>query len=251
MDYRGLRRLACTGVLFTSTLGAGLAAGAGAESRQPYSETAPAWLRAVGVLNVPVARYRDGRRYHYVENCSATLVAERPGGHADTIITAWHCFEDYDDLSRPITFTLRAGLEEHFVSTAYRLADGGGMHADWALLRLQRPVPAGEVTAMLVQSGTPDPDGVITMAGFSRDPGLGMGGTRLTFDSGCRITRQASAVSEAACTAYKGASGGAVVQVSAGGEARLSGVISSGDGAGVVVYVPVQEFRTALSVHLN
>jgi len=80
-------------------------AGAG-DSREVFSSTAPAWLRAVGQLQVPGSTYHEGRRSHLLEDCSATLVTRGAGRKADTVVTAWHCLVNYDDLSKPITFTL-------------------------------------------------------------------------------------------------------------------------------------------------
>ena len=228
-----------------------VAATSQAETRRVYSDDAPAWLQAVGVLSVPGVRYREGRRSHYREACSGTLVVDRPGRSANTIITAWHCLEFYDDLSMPITFTLGTGQEQPFVGVARRLADGGGMHADWAILRLEQAVPAERFAAVTVLDEGPVPGRPVTMAGYSRDSGLGMHGQRLTFDPVCQIMHLAATVIEAECTAYKGASGGAVMQASDAGKAQLSGVISSGDGAGTVLYVPVSGFRRTLAQYLQ
>jgi hypothetical protein len=228
-----------------------VAANSQAETRRVYSDDAPPWLQAVGVLSVPGVRYREGRRRHYREECSGTLVVDRPGRSANTIVTAWHCLEFYDDLSMPITFTLGTGQEEPFVGVARRLADGGGMHADWAILRLEQAVPADRIAAVTVHHGGPVPGRPITMAGYSRDPGLGMHGHRVTFDPVCQIIHLAATVVEAECTAYKGASGGAVMQSSDAGNAQLSGVISRGDGVGTVLYVPVSGFRRTLTQYLQ
>ena len=242
--------LAALGAL--SLLAGGARAQVTVDTREIYSSAAPPWLRAVGRLAVPGSRYRDGNRQHLREDCSATLVTRSAGAAADTIVTAWHCLEHYNDLSRPIMFTLLAGVEAAPRSIeAYRLADGGGMHADWALLRLRQPVAAAAVAALEIQSGRADPGQLITMAGFSRDPGKGGGGTRLTFDPACLVTRLDVASSESNCLAYKGASGGAVVQQSVDGEPRFSGVISAGDGAGVSTFVPVTAFRGAIGLHLT
>jgi len=216
-----------------------------------YSSNSPDWLRAVGKLQVPGDKYHDGRRSHHREDCSATLVARPSSTRADTIITAWHCLEFYHDLSKPITFTLLPGPEGNIASEAYRLADGGGMHADWAILRLYKAVPAQQVAAMSIHPERADPDRPITMAGYSRDSGMGNHGEHLTFDPACSITHQARGVSDSNCTAYKGSSGGAVIQVSSGGEARVCGVISQGDGVGLSTFVPVNGFRNAINLHLR
>jgi hypothetical protein len=221
------------------------------DSREVYSRAAPSWLRAVGKLLVPGSTYRDGARAHLLENCSATLVTRLPDKQADTLITAWHCLVNYRDLSRPIIFTLPAESGGSLQREAYQLADGGGMHADWALMRLRLPVSPAEATALLVHPGRADPARAIAMAGYSRDEGKGEGGNRLTFDPVCRIIGQGTHITASDCLAHKGASGGAVVQRSAAGTVQLSGVVSEGDGAGLSTFVPVAAFRSAINRYLN
>jgi hypothetical protein len=205
----------------------------------------------VGKLRVPGSVYRDGDYEHLQEDCSASLVSRRPDRKADTIITAWHCLENYNDLSRPIVFTLPTATRGALQREAYRVADGGGMHADWAILRLRLPVAPGDARALLIHPGRADPHRAIAMAGFSRDRGKGGGGDRLTFDPACRITNQRGLVSDSDCLAFKGASGGAVVQLSPTGMPRLSGVVSEGDGAGLSTFVPVTAFRTAIERYVR
>jgi hypothetical protein len=107
---------------------------ASTEPRQSYSSEAPVWLHSVGKLTVPGYRMNSGRRLQQFENCSATLVA------ADRVITAWHCLEYYRDLSRDILFPL-PHRQQDAPHRAVRLADGGGITDDWALLKLDRPIP--------------------------------------------------------------------------------------------------------------
>ncbi len=221
------------------------------DSRIVYSSAAPQWLRAVGKLRVPGSTYHNGLRESLQDDCSATLVARRPGGAADTIITAWHCLANYNDLSKPIVFTLLPGNRGALQREAFRLADGGGMHADWALLRLRQPVAPTQVAAVLVHPGNADPSLAIAMAGYSRDSGKGDGGNRLTFDPACLITAQEPGISGSNCLAHKGASGGAVVQLSPAGAPRFSGVISEGNGAGLSIFVPVAAFRSAINRLVN
>jgi hypothetical protein len=250
---RKLQRIACQLTLFG--LGAvSLIASAGPaapDARKVYSVGAPDWLRAVGKLQVPGDKYHDGQRSHYSEDCSATLVARHSSTRADTVITAWHCLEFYNDLSKPITFTLLPGSPGNIASEAYRLADGGGMHADWAILRLYEAVPAHRVAALGIHPERADPNRPITMAGYSRDSGMGDNGEHLTFDPACAITHQAPDVSDSNCTAHKGASGGAVIQVSTEGEALVCGVISQGDGVGLSTFVPISDFRNAINLYLR
>ncbi|MFC1578763.1 trypsin-like serine peptidase [Pseudomonadota bacterium] len=251
---RAIRSLAAVVALALAPMqwsGAEPADEAVADRREIYSPASPAWLRAVGKLQVPGSRYSAGRRTHLQENCSATLVVSAAARSADTIITAWHCLADYSDLSKPITFTLSPDLPGTAQRQAYRLADGGGMHADWAILRLFRPVAVQEAQALAVHHGRADTGRDITMAGYSRDTGKGAAGSRLTFDRNCRITAQAPEASQSNCIAHKGASGGAVVQLSAEQLPLYSGVISEGNGAGLSTFVPVASFRDELARHLR
>ncbi len=221
------------------------------DARQVLSGKSHGWLRAVGKLEVPGQRYRDGRQSHYVEACSGTLVA-RPGrSEADIVITAWHCLEWYGDLSRPITFTVFTVSGEPLQREAYRLQDGGGMHADWAILRLQQAVPREQAPSLPIHERAANPELPVTMAGFSGDDGIGDSGDTLTFDPQCAITAQDTALGDTNCTAFKGASGGAVIQLSATGEARVCGVISQGNSEGRSTFVPVSSFRTALHYYLD
>ena len=167
------------------------------------------------------------------------------------MVTAWHCLENYRDLSRPISFSARGNAGELLSRQAYRLADGGGMQGDWAILRLYRPIDRDKLTALAVHPQQADPSQLITMAGYSRDDGLGQNGEQLTYDASCRITAQAQEGNDSDCLAYKGASGGAVIQMSASGQPLYAGVISRGNSAGVSIYVPVTRFRSVLRRHLE
>jgi V8-like Glu-specific endopeptidase len=219
-----------------------------AEQRLAYSADSPEWLRAVGKLHVPGSRVEEGRRKHRLDDCSATLVASSAGSsRSDIVITAWHCLEFYHDLSRPILFTLLPGSDEPITREAYRLDDGGGMHADWALLKLYQPISAARVAGLVPLRSTKTRAPEVTMAGYSRDAGLGAGGKVLTYHPACRVTRWTDGAGESDCSAYKGASGGAVVRVSDSGQAEYTGVISRGNGEGISIFIPVADFRPSLN----
>lgn len=227
-----------------------LAAGAAADRRQVYTAQPATWLQAVGKLRVPVSRLEAGRRKHFYEDCSATLVARAQGLAANHILTAWHCLEFYNDLSRSIVFTIPYGNAAPVTRRATRIADGGGMHADWALLRLNEPVPLEYATPMRLRTRSAHSGG-ITLAGFSRDKGLGQGGLVLTYDARCELTSTRSSSHETNCTAFKGASGGPAVQANENGEMQLSGVISQGDGNGVSTYISTAAFASRVLPLLN
>lgn len=217
-----------------------------ADPRRVYNEQSPQWLRAVGKLVVPGVKIRNGYPSNHREDCSATLVAP-PGAHqADTLVSAWHCLEHYRDLTKIITFTLLSRSGTTLSAQAVRVADGGGMHADWAVLQLRQPLSLAEATALPLSRQPLADLAPLVMAGYSRDEGLGAGGTRLTYDPHCELTASTgSGAATTNCRAHKGASGGAVIWVNPQGQAELAGVISEGDGEGISTYVPVSRFRRA------
>lgn len=245
-----IKPLTLISALLCSAIGVASALLAQAEPRQVYSESAQPWLRAVGQLHVPGSRLQKGYRVHNVEDCSATLISSPGSMQANTIVTAWHCLELYTDLTRPISFTLLPNSREPIVREARLLATGGGMHADWAVMRLHRVVLNKEVEALAVHASSADPARSIAMAGYSRDGGLGDHGQTLTFDPACAITQQGRDVSDTNCAAHKGASGGPVVQREESGNLRFCGVISQGDGAGLSTFVPVARFRQTARSYL-
>lgn len=230
-----------------------LATAAGAtedDPRRRYSQASPDWLRAVGQLTVPGIRLEKGYARHHTERCSATLVAAPGASHATVIISAWHCLEFYRDLSQRILFTLLPASAEPRVVEAVRYADGGSMAADWAVLRLRQPVALTEVPALQLHPQQADPALPVVMAGYSRDAGTGAHGALLSYDPACWITAADRRSGDSDCRAFKGASGGAVVQVTTAGIPLLSGVISEGNSVDYSRYVPVSVFRQALPPEL-
>lgn len=220
-----------------------------AETRTVFNSESPSWLRAVGKLQVPGVKYDNGHQRIHQEGCSATLIAKPGNLRADTIVTAWHCLEYYGDLSKAIRFTLLHGTKQSVSIEARRLADGGSMSADWAVLRLLEAVPSDRITALTVHLKGADKQRSITMAGYSKNSPE----ERLSYDLNCSIITPAPSGHRdiaSNCSALQGASGGAVVQFS-GGMPMLTGVISQGNGEGLSVYVPVEKFRSAIRAALR
>ena len=203
----------------------------------------PAPIPGLGRLLVSAVRYENGYPVHYDERCSATVVA--PAGHTAStlIISAWHCLEDYRDLSRALRFeSPREG-----VARAFPVVSGGSMHSDWALLRVDRPLseflplpesPAVGLHRAAVQpvdpSATERP--ALLMAGFPRGGGPGAG----PLVRRCTILGRDGADLRGDCILHKGASGGAVL--SGEREPAYLGVISRGDGESQSIFVPVARF---------
>ncbi len=234
--------LAIAGLLFSL--------GVTADARQTSNAASADWLQGVGKLYVPGTKYDKGHRLNYKEHCSATLVAEPGKLSANTIITAWHCLEHYDDLSKAITFTLFYGTTQSITIDAYPYDDGGSMQADWALLRLYTSVADTIASALVVHTGHAEEGRPIVMAGYSTDSH----DERLSYDPSCSIAStplSSPEIKETDCNAAKGASGGAVVQYTVQGEPLLVGVISQGNGEGLSLYVPVQVFRARLQASLR
>ena len=119
--------LLCALLLSIASISAPPAVATESDTREVFGPGSPAWLRAVGRLQVPASRYWDGRTEHHLEDCSATLVSVPGRRSANTVVTAWHCLEFYRDLSRPINFSAQDGDGQWHSRQAYRLADGGGM----------------------------------------------------------------------------------------------------------------------------
>lgn len=209
-----------------------------ADPRRVYGSDAPTWMQAVGKLRVPGISYQQGERSHQREDCSATLVAR------DLVLTAWHCLEYRHDLSRDIIFTLTQ-LPGQPSWSAWPVADGGSMQADWALLRLVASSQGWAHIPVLSLWSSPIPatteDAHLTMAGYSADDGLGAGGIHLTYHAPCAALEREPQRVATNCLAFKGASGGPVVRAG-----QLVGVISAGDKATLTYYVPANSFAGAL-----
>lgn len=208
----------------------------------------PLWTWAIGRLQVN-GQKRDGKYYsHHIENCSATLIGHHSKQAANIIATAWHCLEHYRDRSAPIVFSIRSAQGKLLERNARILHSGGNMEADWALLELEGPIQSTQVTPLTVTSNPLQQALPISMAGFSRDNGAGDSGRQLSYHPNCHITEQTDQSTHSDCIAFKGASGGAVVQKDAG-TTYFFGVISAGNGAGLSLFVAKNRFLQQLRQH--
>lgn len=226
-------------------------------------------LAAIGELRVPTIHYENGYRRHYDERCSATLVTVKAANESRWALTAWHCLEYYRDLSRSIHFHHRNGSSVEAVA----VRSGGSMRDDWALLRLERPLPG----AALLQSQPINMGAPLSMAGFSRT--VERDTTPLSLDGNCQVTVLSGRDVGTNCHARRGASGGAVFMqvaqasrgleapapgsgqrehvanetaaIASGSELSYVGVISRGDSQERSYFVPLDEILPAIAAYLG
>jgi hypothetical protein len=198
-------------------------------------------LASVGKLHIPGQRYNNGYARHYDESCSATLITDRELAESSSlIISAWHCIELYRDLSNPLTFETADGA----IRSASLLHSGGGMHSDWALLRLDAPLPSPAFLGSENHQGAKN----LLMAGYPRS--LSSRTKVLAIATDCQIIGNDGPDRRSDCVLQKGASGGAVFSVAYHGSHYL-GVISRGDGESQSIYVPLRRFRDAINAYLE
>ena len=204
---------------------------ASAAERQFYQASSPRWLEAIGTLTVPGHRFVDGDRQAHVEDCSATLI------HPRIVLTAWHCLENYRDLSKEIQFELPMS-EGRESRTARVVASGDHISADWALLRLAQPIEGTE--PLLVANTTVEQSA--WLAGYSQ---AGPDGSRtLSWYKDCVTRPDGRRQFASDCGASKGDSGGPLLLGKS-----VVGVISVGDGASLTYSVASQAFIAAVRLH--
>lgn len=190
--------------------------------------------RGVGRLLVPAVRYENGYARHYDERCSGTVVTLNDrAAPSSFIISAWHCLEDYRDLSRPLIFETIDGDRNE----VRLIASGGTMEQDWALLRLAQ----AKDTALPVTRDPATPTAVI-MVGFPRDR---VDSTQTVVH--CAIAGLDGSDYRGSCALQQGASGGGVFSI--GESPRYLGVISRGDGVSQSIFVPVGRILPRLQSH--
>jgi len=200
-----------------------------ADPRSVFNEQSPQVLAAIGKLTIPSERKINNETQHFIEDCSATLVRDNYNQHR-WLLSAWHCFENYTNLGRPITLKIRDNQGIWHARDVHVVVHGGSMQSDWALLRAETPLPKAMTALPMDQYH----EGGVTIAGFSGDDGLGASGERLTYQENCMpstlsLDEQQITVD---CLAFKGASGGAVIQ-----RGKIVGIVSQGDNEGRTSFV--------------
>lgn len=200
-------------------------------SRQRFDAKAPEWMKNVAKIEVPAIKFEQGRARHYTEYCSGTLLASSETSSARFVISAWHCVEHYQDLSRSIHVQFPHSLVTRQSGYTARLIDsGGGISRDWALLELTEGPSTTQLRGIsVVKTDTNKP---ATAAGFALN--LPNGRQRLSYDNSCQANGEAE---WRLCTTSKGSSGGPIVQIH-DSKPSLVGVISQGDSQGFTISYP-------------
>lgn len=198
--------------------------------RQRFDAKSPKWMANVANIEVPAIKYEQGRARHYIEYCSGTLLKSAKTSQPRFMISAWHCVEHYQDLSRDLTVYFPHSQSRHKAYRARLVDSGGSISSDWALLKLSDSPSSAHLAGLTLM--TTDINQPATAAGFAL--ALPNGRQHLSFDDSC----EANGENEwTRCTTSKGASGGPIVQIHQS-MAGIVGVISQGDSQAFTISFP-------------
>lgn len=218
--------------LFCALLLADLSAADEVESsRHRFDAKAPDWMENVVNIEVPAIKFEHGRARHYTEYCSGTLLKSSATLPTRFVVSAWHCVEYYQDLSRDLKVQFPHSRSTHRSAYTARVIDSGGsISRDWALLELSNGPSTAQLEGLsLLAIDTNKP---ATAAGFAM--ALPNGRQRLSFDNSCQANGETEWVR---CTTSKGASGGPIVQTHES-MPGIVGVISQGDSQALTISFP-------------
>ena len=200
-------------------------------SREHASETEPqSWQSAVVSLRVPTRRLVNGEPSHHEEICSGTVISHKP----TTVLTAWHCFDGYDDLSNPPMVLInglwhQGRLRQH----------GKSMQADWAILTVKGNHDVSRInidtSSQYLQLGRK-----IIVAGFDKTDA---GERQLIIEHDCTIAALAEQWISSDCSAKRGASGGPIL-VRDGPTIAVIGVISALRNEWELLFAPIRGVST-------
>ena len=173
------------------------------------------WRASLVALRVMTSRRVKGTLRHHWEDCSGAIIDVNPV----TVLTAWHCFDGYNDLSKPPMVK----LNNHWHSGRLRQT-GQGMHADWAIVTVAgahgSPSLLADTSGNYLRLG-----GQIIIAGFAQgEP------SPTPYNYSCVSTARSIGIgsqwSSSRCDSQQGLSGGPVL-VHDGSTMRIIGVISA------------------------
>ena len=203
-------------------------------SPSSQAELAPpplALTDSVVEIEVDVIRREQNQPRHHLERCSGALIRQQG---AIRVLSAWHCFDGYENLAKPPRVHFKGQLE-----TARLLRTGGSMTNDWALLALARPLKGAEPLPL-----ASEPDKAIRMGGqavgFPRNTNADNTST-LQHSPMCEVIGRFKGWWSTRCQAIEGMSGGPFVTPSPEGPV-ISGVVSARDPNGRVLIAPMPQW---------
>ena len=182
-------------------------------------------------IEVDIIRREQNQPRHHLERCSGALIRQKG---AIRVLSAWHCFDGYENLAKPPRVHFKGQL-----ALARLLRTGGSMANDWALLALTAPL---EGVAPLPLAS--DPDKAIRMGGqavgFPRNTNADNTSTLQHFPS-CEVIGRFKGWWSTQCQAIEGMSGGPFITPSQEGPV-LSGIVSARDSDGRVLIAPLPQW---------
>lgn len=189
-------------------------------------------------IKVPLLRLTEGYHSHHIEDCSGTLLATEP----TLILTAWHCFDGGQDLTTPA----KAKLSGQWVPLK-KIASGGSMAADWALLEVANDKPIQQMKGLGLVSSAPVAGAAetgmttaVSVAGYRKHATTTTAGRTLVIDQNCDVIERSEAWLVTSCDAEAGSSGGPAVALTPQGLV-VTGVISAKRNDGRLLVTPVTE----------
>ena len=210
----------------------------------------PPWTESVGRLTIPSTKFEEGEQHSFRETCSASLIGKKGATSSNFILTAWHCFENYFDISQPISFEIK-DLQGNIISrVAYRQSSGGGMHADWAILKLDKEVKRSKVKPLeylILDTSIGDS---VSIAGYAKYKKSSENQYDLNY-SECTVTEIVIDVRLTDCKAVKGNSGGAVALKIDENNFGLVGIISEGNEENISSFVPIGIFHREVQKYVH
>jgi hypothetical protein len=207
---------------FTLTLGMSLCVPK-ATAREP----------GVYAVQVPMYRFEDYERRHFIEYCSAFLLAPKIGDVR--LVSAWHCIDGWEPTWEPI----RIFLDDEVVEG--RIKDSGGsMQDDWLIIALS-DVTLPESNAIAVASVSPRRGEKLIAVGFGPQD---IQGQRYQRSVECTVESVTTTIN-AECQMMKGDSGGLLARQTSDGLQAL-GIVSSKSASSSTRFTPITKVLSGL-----
>jgi len=207
-----------------------------AEERKRFHSNTPRWMQNVASIEIPAIKIEGSRARHYLEYCSGTLLRDNGALRRRYMISAWHCVEHYQDLSKALRVRFPHSSVTKLEYQARLIDSGGAIDRDWAVLELSTAPTPEQLEGLPVL--TTDPSTAATAVGFAL--ALENGRNELSYDDSCRMRDD---IHWANCTTSKGSSGGPIVQTKEGA-IGVVGVISQGDSQALTITYPISKLPT-------